>query len=170
MQITIMVGPSGSGKSTYVGGLLRNVNLKKLFRFSNEIKRPEAAVLSADDITYDAAGFHPERLGVAHARCLKAFILTLERKIETMNIKHLIVDNTNTSVIELAPYIAVATALGAPINVAICQARWEDCIERSTHGVPWYVARRQCRQLEALLDEWPPFWPQPEFVRQYVSF
>lgn len=170
MQITIMVGPSGSGKSTYVNKLLREYSEGQIFRFDKN--RPpktvdiKAAVLSADDITYDMEGFHPERLGEAHARCLRTFILALEKKNGLLDVNHLIVDNTNTSAMELAPYIAVATALGAPVNIVVCNAAWEKCVERSVHKIPWHAARRQVRQLERLLDEWPPFWPQPEFPKE----
>lgn len=170
MEITIMVGPAGSGKSTEVDGMLRDVSPDKVFRFGGNVNAMhtavEAAVLSADDITYDTEGFHPERLGEAHTRCLGVFIATLTRSNELRNVKRLIVDNTNTTAVELAPYVAVAASLNAPVNIVVCQVPWQEGMEKSTHGVPWHAARRQCRQLEKLLDEWPPFWPQPEFVER----
>ena len=168
MQITIMVGPSGSGKSTEVAGILRNISPSKIFRLSslNESLDIKAAVLSADDVTYDDDGFHPEKIGEAHARCLRVFIGTLMQTNDLCNIEHLIVDNTNTTASELAPYIAIAAALNAPINISVCQVAWQEGMDKSIHNVPWYVVKRQCRQLERLLDEWPPFWPQPEFTER----
>jgi predicted kinase len=171
MEITIMVGPSGSGKSTEVEGMLREFNSDEVFRFAkNEQAKgvhPKAAVLSVDDITYDEDGFHPERLSEAHAKCVRTFLLTLQRKNGLLNIRRLIVDNTNVTAVELSPYIAIAAALDAPVNIVICQTTWQECMEKSTHGVPWHAIRRQCKQLERLLDEWPPFWPQPEFVERW---
>lgn len=148
----IMMGPYGGGKSTWLGrrGL------------------PQA-YCSADLCFLDEAGnyrFDPTKLSEAHGRCLREFtehVLCLEPEV--------VVDNTNTSIAEIAPYLALATAFGYEVRVVMCGLRRDGAswyanvdvlVERNQHGVPREVIERQVSNLVKTTREWPRFWPRIE--------
>ena len=135
MRVIIMQGVSGSGKSTYA-----------------KEKFPEATVCSADsyftsdDGTYD---FMPEYIGHAHKACLRQFVDALGNRRETI-----VVDNTNTSQVEMAPYVAMAALRGYKVEIIRCEAPLEVCIERNTHGVP----AGACTAMADRMEDPVPFW------------
>lgn len=172
MKVKIMMGASGSGKSTYVQKSLEEEG-RRVLRL-NEICHPEwenffagdALILSADDITFDDDGtFHVERLGGAHGTCIATFgdILRLEEK-ERPDV--VVVDNTNTSPWEIAPYVAMTLAAEDVelAVIALIRPEWWNCAARNSHGVSDFHVRQQTRRLEQTLDNWPAYWPQPTFA------
>lgn len=144
--ISILSGLSGSGKSTYIkhccGG---------------------AAVVSADSYfinrvtgSYD---FDPSKLSLAHGECFRSFIRAMQDKVA-----HVVVDNTNTTNEEIAPYVLGATAFGYDSEV-VTLVRPSDmseedyinaCAKRNAHNVPLQGIRAQAERIKArrLLPWW----------------
>ncbi|MCZ2224294.1 MAG: ATP-binding protein [Chitinophagales bacterium] len=114
MQAVILIGVSGSGKSTYA----RN-------------NYPEFIKCSADDyfMIDGKYNFNFAKLGEAHGECLKKFILACQNK------QNVIVDNTNTSIEEIAPYFQVARAYGYDVTFVMINCDIDKCAERNLHGV-----------------------------------
>lgn len=116
MHIIIMSGTSGSGKNTYI-----------------QKHYPTAAVVSADDF-FEKSGvyvFDYNKLSEAHGECFLIFLTLLFNKNELI-----VVNNTNTSVIEMAPYVAAANAFKASLELITLIKDPVLCAERNVHGVP----------------------------------
>jgi predicted kinase len=138
MNVHIMRGVSGSGTSTYV-----------------KEHWPRATVVSADAYFINAEGvyvFDPAKLGDAHAWCLRDFVYSCRKGLA----EHLVVDNTNVSVWEVAPYYSLALAYGHPVEVirvgAIGSLR--EYTKRNVHDVPYETVRKQYENMGRLPDHW----------------
>ena len=146
MRCTILCGIPGSGKTTYA---------KREF--------PAAKVLSADDFfmvgvvsSSDHAvkteyRFDPTQLPAAHGSCLRRFIEAVQERRESI-----VVDNTNTTTAEIAPYAAVALAYGYTLQVLVIEADPEAAFARNVHGVPLKACQAMAKRLESL--DIPPWW------------
>jgi hypothetical protein len=156
-QVKILSGVSGSGKST----------MAKKFR--SEFDRSDSdgwLIVSADDYFIGKDGvyrFNPCFLGEAHAQCFRQFILALQGGRGLV-----VVDNTNTTVEEISPYILGANAFGYQAKVISLIPRSErlgDAVEildvcslRNLHGVPRHVLSAQhIRMCDRKL---PSFWDE----------
>lgn len=139
-QVTILSGPSGSGKSTFAVNRSDNYT----------------AIVSADDFFVNAEGkyvFDPMKLSEAHGDCFRRFICALISGAD-----HVIVDNTNTTVMEIAPYVLGAQAYGyqhviVQMNTLLTP---QELSMRNRHGVSWQAIEGQMRRLDAL--QLPPWW------------
>lgn len=152
MTAWVLVGPSGSGKSTWTADRVRT-------------RSAGMVVCSADhhfvrpDGNYD---FRPAELGEAHGGCLRLYV----RAVLSDRVDAVVVDNTDTTAAEIAPYIALGLAYGARIRVLVFDPGVETCIARATHGAPEAAVRRQHAQMEAMLAAWPPHWPAWERTKE----
>lgn len=138
--IHILVGVSGSGKSTLAEGL-------------------PGAKCSADSFFVNADGvyeFDFMRLGEAHGSCFRAALEAAQRG------ESVVVDNTNTTIQEVSPYILLAQAFGADVRVSHVTCDIEIAAQRNRHGVPLETIRAQARRITELLEAWPPWWPKIE--------
>ncbi|RMG22280.1 MAG: ATP-binding protein [Armatimonadetes bacterium] len=138
--VLILSGIPGSGKSTLARGLEE--------RYGIEYASVDAYFKP------DYSDFAPERLPEAHQWCLMSYLSALQ---DPKAGRIIVVDNTNTTAVEIAPYYALAEALGAtPLIVRV------DCdpavaFARQTHGVP-------LRAHEAMWERWSdtsayaPWW------------
>lgn len=148
-QVKILCGPSGCGKSSYVELLRKDGNRK-------------IAVCSADDYFTNWANgkyeFDASKLGQAHNLCLLSFVDNVSSFEKDLTI---IVDNTNTSAAEVAPYAALALAYECDLEIVLFQVR-EDMIEklaaRNVHQVPENTIRRQMDRFLKLKENLPPYW------------
>ena len=156
MKVVIMSGVSGSGKSTFAhklgekhtqeNGMDRDVGI-------------EYDVVSADHYFYNADDeyvFDPSKLGDAHANCFREFI---ERCQHPSDVGLLIVDNTNCSVEEIAPYVLGAAAFGHDCEIITLMptlAQLKLCHARNTHNVPLVVIEAQYYKLKN--RKLPPHW------------
>lgn len=96
-----MQGVSGAGKSTLARKLVRTVSSRGAY----------AQIVSADDFFCDSSGaynFDPAKLGEAHDACFRKFLKFLMYERTEL----IVVDNTNTQAVQIAPYVLAATALG----------------------------------------------------------
>lgn len=84
-------------------------------------------VCSADDYHVCPDGtyaFNPKNAGAAHGLCLRKFISALL----SGNDVDVVVDNTNTSTYELAPYMAMAAAYGVGATIYLRVLEYANCI------------------------------------------
>jgi predicted kinase len=138
-----MRGVPGSGKSRYV-----------------TTKCPDAFVCSADKffMSTDDTGevhyqFDPSKLSAAHDECFREFryaCLTQTREI--------VVDNTNTRLFEMSPYVMLARSYGYALRIVHVVADPEECAKRNVHGVPLAAIKRMAENFEPTL----PFWGAEE--------
>lgn len=140
--VHIFSGIPGSGKSYLAKGLAEQTG---------------AVLVSADHFFEDPITkeykFDFTKLGQAHATCMKKFREALASG------KSVIVDNTNTSVFEVSPYILVAQSYDVwDIKITTIQVNDEDVERahaRNTHGVPLGgVQAMHARLKERVLMPW----------------
>ena len=144
----ILMGISGSGKSTFT---------------EKNFSRP--LICSTDDYPrlYVGKEFHPELLPAAHQWTLRNFIWECQNCDADDCI---VVDNTNTSMAEIAPYVAVAQAYGVEVEITHIKCNTVSEVEtaaaRNAHGVPFAGVFAQWTRIENLLKQLPPWWPLRE--------
>ena len=123
--------------------------------------------------------FDPRQLPAAHAACLEKFVSALngpEKRVtilrgipgsgkSTYCLKNgdrldIVVDNTNLSVSEVAPYAALALAYGKELEIVTLRVDPKLAAERNIHGVGEAgVQRMYDRMIESDAHEfWPPWW------------
>ena len=147
MHVVIMSGVSGSGKSTEVARLLRDEKSK---------------VVSADDffVVKGEYKFNPSLLGEAHGSCLRRFIAYAKFGLhEDHDLREItiIVDNTNTTTEEIAPYVAIAQAyMAESIELVTVFCDVDVAAGRNRHDVSLNVIEAQYRRIMA--RKIPPFW------------
>lgn len=135
--VWIMQGVSGARKST-----LSDV--------------PNAYTVSADHFFMREGEYHfdPSKLSKAHSECLRNFLEGI-----FMGINFIVVDNTNTTPVEVAPYYALASAYG--YDVVIKYIPCEDlnvAAARNRHGVPLKTIEQQAKRIENFVKHMPPWW------------
>ena len=133
-KVVIMQGVSGSGKSSWA---------KKHY--------PDALVCSADHYFEVEGEYRYDRNDVpeAHRHCLRKFVEALTR-----NEPLVVVDNVNITKVDMAPYVALAEALGYDIEIVRVHASVETCARRGRHGVPLEVCQAQAQHMEKPLRRW----------------
>lgn len=146
MKVKILCGVSGSGKSTYA-----------------KLLGEKTLIFSADDFFYNGKEykFDVSLLSKAHAWCLRKFVVNIIGYGYSVNTT-IIVDNTNTTVAEIAPYAALALAYGHDLEIVILNISKENLTKvasRNIHGVPQNVVEGQFNRLELLKEQLPPWWP-----------
>jgi predicted kinase len=154
----IMRGCSGSGKSTYT---------KTHF--------PNALVLSTDDFWINkdtgAYEFDIKRHSEAHAWNLRRFVDAVQYwaedgcdESESPGVT-IVVDNTNCSVAEFAPYAAVAGAFGFDVEIITVDVDTDTAHARNQHNVPQPTVHGQRRNLIRNNDFIPKWWKHT-FIKQ----
>lgn len=156
-MVIIMRGVSGGGKSTFAKRLAsgrppsNGEQLHLLLREASEID--VRAIFSADDFFIEKGVycFDRSRIGEAHADCLYRFVEFVRPDEDGVCEKLAIVDNTNTTVGELAPYAAVAKAYGHEVHVVEVHLGNDAAVvgqKRNVHGVPLATTERQLRNID----------------------
>src|SRR5665213_2906269 len=135
-QVIVLSGCSGSGKTHFANRLVGEENPNS------------GRIVSATDFFTDEHGnftFDKNRLRQAHNACFAIFIAYLQEGFGLV-----IVDNTNTTTEEIAPYMLGAGAFGyeAELVSIICDSDdVEYAIGRNIHNVPEETVRRQNKQV-----------------------
>ncbi len=152
MRVLILSGVSGSGKSSYIASLVGQEK-GKLF------------VCSADSFFNKEGGykFDPSKLGEAHGQCLRDFIEATAFSDED-NDQIVVVDNTNTTTEEIAPYYAIAQAYGFSVELVTLECDPEVAFKRNQHGVSLAGISAMAERIRN--RKVPPFWNMKQtFIR-----
>jgi predicted kinase len=131
----IMSGCQGSGKSTWAS------------------RKTGAIVVSADSYFVNEKGeyhFSFEGLGKAHAECFHNAILTVQANQDC------IVDNTNSTALEIAPYYQLAKAYGYDVVIVKVSCDPTKAAARNVHNVPEAGVKATASRCANL--SLPPFW------------
>ena len=160
-NVFILRGIQGSGKTSMVNR-----------------KWPEADVFSTDDFFVNEAGeylFNPQDISQAHDWNLRRFLCQLiahrDRLVSALDDgvapstaseiaeRHCaVVDNTNVTVAEVAPYYQAASALGFKVGIITLLCPWEDAARRQVHGVTPYRVYVNALRLDTETLRFPPWW------------
>lgn len=145
MKVILLRGGSGAGKSTWV-----------------KTNHPEATVLSADSffMVDGQYKFDATKLGEAHATCLRNFITVCQtyQGVDGTGPSVVIVDNTNTSVSEFAPYAQVAQVYGHDVQVLTFLYDPVVAHARNTHGTPLKACIEMHKRIQEQTAFIPPWW------------
>jgi predicted kinase len=145
MRVVIMRGIPGSGKSTYTA------------------KLGGAYVVSADHFFMEGGiyKFDATKLQEAHGACMRNFVKIITTPDWSRGYYPVVVvDNTNITVLEVAPYAALALAYGHEVEVVTVSADPYVAAARNSHGVPepkvLDMHTRLQRETPHLLRRWNP--------------
>lgn len=130
-SVKILQGIPGSGKSYYACQLC-----------AKHVDTALVGIVSADNFWDTLAWktgkkywevYNPMLLSKAHNECLQKFLSILQSPVETD--VFIVVDNTNTTIGEIAPYWALADAFGYDIEIIRCAFPVQLAAARNSHGV-----------------------------------
>lgn len=151
-MLIIMRGASGSGKSTLAEHIRRFVTDQRDYvpppmtvpLFACLPTRRAFQVFSADHFFMWSGvyKFDRDKLGQAHEQCMRRTI-EAARGADPEDV--LVVDNTNTSLMEVLPYARIARAYGHSVHVVEIRSRQDTCEQMNVHDVP---AKTIAHQLE----------------------
>lgn len=142
--VYIFRGLPGSGKSTK----------------AKELPVPRRIVSADDFFMVDGVyRYDPSRIGEAHGQCMRFAIEHIQRHAIP-----LVIDNTNISNIEIAPYVLLAQAYGWGHKIIALHttdvALVAECAVRNTHGVPAELVATMFERLLTELSATPSWWNQ----------
>ena len=160
MKVIILIGISGSGKSTEAA----KFPIGEVY-----------SVYSADKFFMENGKymFEGSKLSEAHGWCLREYTAAVQATSSTYpedGNGSIIVDNTNTTVGEIAPYAALALAYGHELELVVVHCDPEIAAARQIHGVPKDRVLQQHKRLmntvakgpEGYYKGLPPWWPVRE--------
>lgn len=139
--IYILQGVSGSGKSSIARKLA-----------------DEQDICSADDFFMRDGQyqFNPAKLGEAHGACLRKYVSLL--LVNAQKGRPVVVDNTNTTIGELAPYYSLAEAYGYKPIIVTVECDPEVAAHRNTHGVSLEACQGMAARITVTNAALPPWW------------
>jgi hypothetical protein len=143
-RVVIMSGVPGSGKSTYARSIAASLDA-------------QVKIVSADDFfTRDDGSYNsdPQCLFAAHAGCMRTYLNALPRLQSTRGV--IVVDNTNTSAVEIAPYYMAATAYALDVEIVTVLCDPKLAAARNTHDVNPDLVNALDANLRARVI--PPYW------------
>lgn len=149
-MIHILQGPPGAGKTTWAERQHGSIASSK---YGERI-----AIVSADTERERIIG---RTLAEAHAACLRRFVdlLNVPPRVAGTTM-HIIVDNTNTTQAEVAPYVALGMAYGHVVTLRTFPGRGPGM---DVHNVPAHV-------YHAMVDRISKFAPAPFWDIRIVPY
>lgn len=165
-RLVLLSGIPGSGKSRYVAERFGVPCFYGSVRgFTPAGSSPAVEVISADALFVGEDGVYrhdPSRLGEAHNKCVASAAFwavssdddPANRVVAPADV--LVVDNTNTTALELAPYVALAAAFGIPCSLVTVECDPETAFARNAHGAPRETVLAMHAALQARVL--PPYW------------
>jgi len=148
LKVIVMQGVPGAGKSTYI---------KRKF--------PMAKIVSADNYFINSETgnyeFKGELLGEAHAMCLRSFVeAVINWDNDIIEDGFIVVDNTNCTAAEIAPYAQIALAYGHSLKVIHMDVDPKTAAARNLHGVEEQHVINMAEKIKNSVKEFPPYWPR----------
>lgn len=98
--------------------------------------------------------FVPAKLPEAHAKCLLSFVNYMDTGRDTT----VVVDNTNSTVAEIAPYYALGQAYGHEVIIVTLDVDPEVAFQRQLHGVSRVGFNSMVLRLKEQEILFPPWW------------
>lgn len=159
LYCVILQGLPGSGKTTYAESFITRPGVGSVSIVSTD--------LFFTDPKIGTYNFDPNLLGKAHAACKRQFIeeLLWFYKLppdDPVGDAYLIVDNTNSTPLEVAPYYEMALAFGAETRIEYIISEVDASAERNVHGVPLAAIQKLAWALDTFKG--PTWW-----IRSYVG-
>ncbi len=139
-KVIILSGVSGSGKSTYI---------EKLNLDADYIVSADHYFMKDGEYKFD-----PTKLSEAHASCFRRFVRVLKYCALIV-----VVDNTNTTAVEIAPYVLGAQAFGWDVEIKTIRVEengLEECARKNKHGVSLGTIQAQHERI--MRRELMPWW------------
>lgn len=131
-----MRGLPGSGKSTLAREIAE--------------RNDGAVIISTDDFFVNAEGeyvFDRENLGLYHVSNQRRCKALMDARCPTV-----IIDNTNTTRVEMQPYVDLALHYDYTVITTIPDTEWafdvDECAARNTHGVSRDTIQRMLERFE----------------------
>ena len=153
-KVIVLSGVSGSGKSFFAAKIMREM------RERDKTGYEEYSKVSADDYFTDENGryiFNAAMLGEAHNECFRAFLWDMQQDKNNL----IIVDNTNCSNEEIAPYMRAGRAFGYDCEImTVVTENLAACAARNSHGVPLSSIQEQYKRL--INRKLLPWWKSSE--------
>jgi predicted kinase len=154
LEVIILSGLPGSGKSTWAE------------KFKKEHPDNQVVIISSDRQFVGEDGvyrFDPSKIKEAHGNSLRYYISCVERLyLTTTHDVTIIVDNTNLTVEDIAPYYAVADAWNVSmVHVLHINPPKEGPLSahaRNVHGVPLQTFVRMTQNWVRTSEKWPHRW------------
>lgn len=162
-KVVVLSGLSGSGKST----MARNLILEHLgIKVDDFVTLDQILAVMPDDdtrntIAYCSADryfmkdgvykFNPAELSEAHNSCMLAYVSALLEEKELV-----IVDNTNLTDREIAPYILVGGAYDYQVEIITLRCSMAMALGRNVHGVSERAIENQWVALNS--RQLAPWW------------
>ena len=156
-EVIILRGVSGSGKSTFAKQYIEALHKRTPVSGGQIFSSDDYWTLDGGDYTKN---FDITKLGQAHAWNLRRFITYLDvlEIASGHSCSTLIIDNTNTTVAEIAPYYAVAEAYGREARIITIDTNPSVAFDRNTHGVPKTAHDAQVERFYAAMETFPKHW------------
>ncbi len=163
-RVKILSGASGCGKSTLACELLA--------AHSPEGEYPYSVICVSADQFFMVNGeykYEHGKIGDAHAKCFRNFLDAIGGN-PAHSVNLVVVDNTNTTVAEIAPYVLAASAFGYEHEILTIvhsndykyrdsDRDWkyaQQCAARNTHGLNVHAILSQVKRIEK--RELPSHW------------
>lgn len=146
MNLIILSGLSGAGKST---------EAKKIV----DENPGKALICSADHFFYNAAGeykFNGSQLSLAHGECFRMAVKYCLSYGFAATVETIIVDNTNLSSEEIAPYYLLGQSFGRDVEIRTFRTTPLAAFKRNVHGLSFEAVEAQFRKLGN--RKLPPYW------------
>lgn len=138
-RVIVMRGLSGSGKSTVAKKMIAG--------------EPKAVIVSTDDYLMVDGEYRwaQGKLDDAHNGCFRAFMAAIEDEAPLI-----IVDNTNSRALEMAPYMMAGRAYGYDCRVLQIDCDPDIAAERTTHNTPKDAIIAMAARMKT--EQLPPWW------------
>lgn len=147
-KVLIMRGIPGSGKTHWLAECA-----------SRHVGHPITNLVSADfyHMQNNVYQFDPALARTAHNWALHNFLATLAHPFYGGR-QVVAVDNTNTTLWELAPYYRAAEAMDYDVEIVELSTPLELCLVRQSHAVPPNTLRQMAERLAEHTLLLPPWW------------
>ncbi len=143
-QVIILRGVPGAGKSTLAHQIIADAHAKG----------EKAVAFSSDDYFTTPAGeyrFDSKQLPQAHANCFRRFLEFLRGGTGIA-----IVDNTNTRIFEMSPYVLAGQACGFEVKIIRLVCNPDVAAARTPRGATPQIVKEMNDRMEAIPSFYPP--------------